>query len=369
MVNRTPPASRRILGSSAALLVLATAAGAQDLVIGPPSVDRWMYPFASGAGTRSTAPAFASLNLCGTDDRFDDRDAQFLVIFNTTGAVAPGAAPESYAVSMVRLTVSVCTDVNVGTTFTYDGTHDQMATYLAAGDAAQGCGPDPARVPDADSGRPVELFAVAYRNGFTPLTYLENSPFKPGSAFNPPWINVRNAFPMWFDVGGQALDASNHVKARTELVPLAVGQSSTPAGGIPQDGAIFTFDLDLSNPGVRAYVQQGLAIGRVALLVTSMAFAEQETVGSYPTFYAREAVGPLFPNASAPALMITLDAGEPCATDFNNDGFVEPGDLDEFITAFFSDNEAERVRCDFNGDGFVEPGDLDEFITAFFEGC
>ncbi|MGQ0628299.1 MAG: PQQ-dependent sugar dehydrogenase [Phycisphaerales bacterium] len=59
----------------------------------------------------------------------------------------------------------------------------------------------------------------------------------------------------------------------------------------------------------------------------------------------------------------------PSPTDFNGDGFVEPGDLDEFITAFFSDNEAERALTDFNGDGFVEPGDLDEFITSFFEGC
>ncbi|MGQ0627880.1 MAG: EF-hand domain-containing protein [Phycisphaerales bacterium] len=58
-----------------------------------------------------------------------------------------------------------------------------------------------------------------------------------------------------------------------------------------------------------------------------------------------------------------------CRTDFNNDGFVEPGDLDEFITAFFSDIEEERARCDFNGDGFVEPGDLDEFITEFFVPC
>ncbi|MGQ0629079.1 MAG: EF-hand domain-containing protein [Phycisphaerales bacterium] len=58
----------------------------------------------------------------------------------------------------------------------------------------------------------------------------------------------------------------------------------------------------------------------------------------------------------------------PCPVDFNNDGFVEPGDLDEFITAFFSDIPEENARCDFNNDGFVEPGDLDEFITAFFEG-
>ncbi|MGQ0629111.1 MAG: PQQ-dependent sugar dehydrogenase [Phycisphaerales bacterium] len=58
-----------------------------------------------------------------------------------------------------------------------------------------------------------------------------------------------------------------------------------------------------------------------------------------------------------------------CSVDFNNDGFVEPGDLDEFITAYFSDDPAERERTDFNNDGLVEPGDLDEFITAYFDGC
>ncbi|MGQ0628572.1 MAG: EF-hand domain-containing protein [Phycisphaerales bacterium] len=59
----------------------------------------------------------------------------------------------------------------------------------------------------------------------------------------------------------------------------------------------------------------------------------------------------------------------PCRLDFNDDGFIEPGDLDEFITSFFSDVEEERSRCDFNGDGFVEPGDLDDYITAYFAGC
>ncbi|MGQ0628969.1 MAG: multiheme c-type cytochrome [Phycisphaerales bacterium] len=58
-----------------------------------------------------------------------------------------------------------------------------------------------------------------------------------------------------------------------------------------------------------------------------------------------------------------------CPIDFNNDGIVEPGDLDEFITFYFSDVEEERNQCDFNNDGIVEPGDLDEFITAYFEGC
>ncbi|MGQ0626786.1 MAG: hypothetical protein ACT4PL_01645 [Phycisphaerales bacterium] len=62
--------------------------------------------------------------------------------------------------------------------------------------------------------------------------------------------------------------------------------------------------------------------------------------------------------------------GAPCNLDFNGDGFIgTPDDLDDFITAFFSDIDGERGRCDFNEDGIVEPGDLDGFITAYFEGC
>ncbi|MGQ0628069.1 MAG: matrixin family metalloprotease [Phycisphaerales bacterium] len=68
-------------------------------------------------------------------------------------------------------------------------------------------------------------------------------------------------------------------------------------------------------------------------------------------------------------LTITPPAAPTCAADFNGDGIVEPGDLDEFITFFFSTDPAENALCDFNGDGFVEPGDLDEFITTFFEAC
>ncbi|MGQ0629361.1 MAG: hypothetical protein ACT4PL_14840 [Phycisphaerales bacterium] len=70
------------------------------------------------------------------------------------------------------------------------------------------------------------------------------------------------------------------------------------------------------------------------------------------------------PAASLLSLTCVPAPGNPL--DFNNDGFVEPGDLDEFITSFFSDNEEERSRCDFNQDGFVEPGDLDEYITSYF---
>ncbi|MGQ0628157.1 MAG: EF-hand domain-containing protein, partial [Phycisphaerales bacterium] len=75
--------------------------------------------------------------------------------------------------------------------------------------------------------------------------------------------------------------------------------------------------------------------------------------------------------ASDLALSFTFTPGPGggCGLDFNNDGVIEPGDLDDFITAFFSDDPTERDRCDFNNDGVVEPGDLDDYITAYFGGC
>jgi len=341
---------------------------AQDASIGPPVNDRWMYPFASQAGSRPTAPTFASLGTCGTDDRFDDRDAQFLVIFNTSGAFAPGQPPASYDVAVVRLSVSVDTDVSFGTPFQYDPTYDAVATYFAPGDVVTPCAADPALVADADAGRPIELFAVAFRNGFTATSYLESSPFKPGSAFTPPWYLTRNAYPVFFGSTGGIVDASNHVKERVEVSPLAIGTiAGAVAGDFPVDGAVVTFTLDLSQPGVRQYVQEGLAAGRVALMVTSMFFAQQEALGSYPTFYTREGVSPSFPNATAPSLFVSVGGTATCAPDFNGDGTLDPDDLADYISAYFS--VPPSSGSDYNGDGLTDPDDLADYIGAFFAGC
>ncbi|MGQ0627572.1 MAG: hypothetical protein ACT4PL_05665 [Phycisphaerales bacterium] len=59
--------------------------------------------------------------------------------------------------------------------------------------------------------------------------------------------------------------------------------------------------------------------------------------------------------------------GPACTVDFNHDGLLEPGDLDDFITAFFAGEAGSAT--DFNADGLSTPDDLDDFITAYFEGC
>jgi len=67
-------------------------------------------------------------------------------------------------------------------------------------------------------------------------------------------------------------------------------------------------------------------------------------------------------------LALTGDVGsEICRADFNRDGNLDPDDLADYITAFFS--VPAPLSADFNGDSVVDPDDLADYITAFFQGC
>lgn len=56
-----------------------------------------------------------------------------------------------------------------------------------------------------------------------------------------------------------------------------------------------------------------------------------------------------------------------CFGDFNNDDFVDPDDLSDYISGYFEAPSNER--CDFNHDSTVDPDDLADYIGAFFNGC
>jgi len=55
----------------------------------------------------------------------------------------------------------------------------------------------------------------------------------------------------------------------------------------------------------------------------------------------------------------------PCAADFNDDGFLDFSDFDDFVSAF----EGGAASADFNGDGFLDFSDFDNFVGAFEGGC
>jgi len=86
--------------------------------------------------------------------------------------------------------------------------------------------------------------------------------------------------------------------------------------------------------------------GRIALRLT---FTD-DTVGIFTSTFAD-----------------VLNHAFPCPIDFSGDGMVDPDDLADYVSAFFSNPANERA--DYNLDGVVDPDDLSDFISAFFIGC
>ena len=326
----------------------ATAAGAQtfQVTFSTPTLDRWMYPFVGNGGTRAEAPIFGPV----LDPQFDDRDAEFIVGFNTAPSVPSGRSPSRYVVEQATLTVFV----SQGGRFEYDPTFDDVWSSLAP--------TDPQFVADGDTGKPIEVFALAYRNGFTNLSWMENSPFSP-FGFAGPYVRVRNAYPAVYSLDGSTVtDVSNPAKDKINLRGLAVGQANLTPGALVPEETAFSFDLASADPAGLAYIQRSLAEGRLLLTVTSLHSATGGPGGgtsvTYPVFYTKEnALSPIL--GVAPKLELTVRVLR--SADFNESGGV--ADIDD-IVAFFDAFNAGDPSSDFDGSGGVS--DIDD-ILAFFD--
>ncbi len=247
--------------------------------------DKFAYPNAAdgGYGGLSTkASTFASLN---TDD--EDRLSGYLLTFNTSSLSLP---PSQYFLTSVKLTITILT----GDVFVYDSSFDSYRTSLLP--------TDPLYSADQDDGKPVEVFGVGLRNGYTRLnattganpsdgSYGELSPILNGSG-------VRNAYPLGKDTGGTLYDVSDNVSQHQEATPFATGLANTLSPGdlVPQ-GTKFTFTLQLSDAAIRSYVENGFRDGVLGLFVSSLHGAEGPDGGdTFPRFYTREGAAP-FPVA------------------------------------------------------------------------
>lgn len=250
-----------------------------------PSMDKWMYSnavsFTGYGGMRTEAPIFATL---GSTD--EDRLGAMFVGFNTSSLIAAGLGAQSYAVTSVKLRVSVL----LGDSYLYDPTHDTYQTYLPSTHASYQA--------DADAGRPVEVFGVALRNGFTGLSgsisaganpYTESSPFLTSNAPTP-----RNAYPLGLGTGGALFDVADNISQGLEAIPFGVGTAvGLTTGQYVPAGTELTFELQLSG-AILAYVQESLHSGVLGLYVSTLDFAESQNGDvTYPTLITREGAAAL----------------------------------------------------------------------------
>ena len=272
-----------------------------DVVINPIPFDRWMYPFNGTPATRNLASTFGA--VYADPDSFDNKDATLILAVNTvTAGIPAGQGTANYLPVSVRVRVT-----HFEGEFLYDPTYDAWQTYLAPS--------DPNYVADSDPGRPIELYGVGLRNGYTlPLRVGVVGPagppgFEEGERYcenNCAGLGqgIRNAFP-WDPAAADPLgDVTNNVRRRPPLTgssfdpfPWALGTSTSgldPGDPVPQGvfqvspGETFEFDVELSDPDILAYVKQGLNDGVLAFAITSMHDVEQQVGGTNPNFYNRE---------------------------------------------------------------------------------
>lgn len=313
------------------------------------TLDRWMYPFNGSPGTRLSASTFGAPRLEG----FDDYDAQFIVGFRTSSSVPAGQAPTAYRVISAKVYAVVSNDGQ----FRFDPTYDHQNTYQNQ------VGSYPGLVPDSDPGRPVTLWGVGYRDGFSLANWIETSPF----GFNPtipPAQQARTAFMATFSADGSASDASNHLKAEADLTPAAIGQTDTvnPGDLVPADTE-FAFEVNLCDPGVRAYLTQSLSAGELRFAIACLHPADGGPDGgsgdvTYPVWYTREnPIAQIF--GLVPHLEIQVRVGN--AGDYNGDGIRNFFD----ISAFLNDFNAGNPAADMNTDCALNFFDISIFLNEF----
>ncbi len=312
-----------------------------------PDGDRWMYAFNGTPGTRFTANTFGKPLV----EQFDDRDSQFILMFDTAGIIPQGMGLDAYRIVSATVTVTVFN----ADEFFYDGTNDPIASYRPID--------DPLYESDVDVGRPIEIFPVGYRDGFDLSSWQENSPF---NVVGDPLIDakrIRTAFAASIDATGIAADVSLAVRDQIADEAMAIGTAPLTAGqSVPAD-TTFTFDLDLCDPGVRRYFAEAFDHGRLNLVITSIHGASYDPdIGpgdpSYPIFYTSE--NPLaIAFGYTPTLDLVVRVGG--AGDYNSDGTRNFFDAQ----AFLNDFSAQAPEADVNTDCTIDFFDVLQFLNEF----
>lgn len=340
-----------------------------DMTYSTPTIDRWMYNFATTPGVEQNISVFTSLNDPNFPLQFDDHDGQFLAVWDTAPAVSSGRPLNEYRILSARVIARNSRSLG----FQYDPTSDAWQSSLPATDSRF--------VADADAGRPIELFMAGYRNGWTSGTFGEAGPFcspaaTPTSCDSTllPQRNTRNVFAAQYDTNGVLIDVSNNVLGPTGVEPgfnpsaLAVGIATTNSaqmnpvnpGDLVPNFTDFTFDLDVHSAGAIRYLRESLASGRLGVVIASLSTSAMQG-GNPPRFYTKEALQQTGDVNRQPArLVLRVCVGRPADWDCN--GQVQVNDIFEFLNGWFAGTG------DFDADGETTVGDIFTFLNSWFLG-
>ena len=303
-------------------------AGAFNLQPIPANLARWMYPFNGEPANRSTASTFAAFGNMG---EFDTRDGQYLLGWGTSNSIPAGQGPRNYLIGQAQVTLTLSSDMY----YAYDGTLRDYRSYFPTN--------DPHYIPAADADSPVELFGAGFRGGFTnasgnytpysALNYPQDGPY--GVSANGGDFTNRVAYAGCFDTNGGLVDVSNNVgddgtneaPNPFEVAPFAVGSNTNfAAGQLMPAGSQLTFNLNLNDPLIYGYVQQGLNQGNLSFVVSSLVNANYFSGSpNWPDFYTIFNV--LASANQYPLLTIQGAVVRPCR-DTDGDGL--PDDWEQF---------------------------------------
>jgi hypothetical protein len=297
---------------------------------------RWDYLASDfGLTRRSTASVFGALGN-GTD--FDSRDAQYLVGWSTTNRIPAGQGAKNYLVRRVRVTFTISSNPQ----YIYTGTLRDYRSYLPTS--------DPRYVAPATTNCPVELFGAGFRDGYTAATYLQDDPWATNGSTG--YYASRIAYAAGFDTNGVLVDVSNNigddgtneVVNPFEVAPFAVGQTTNALEGqlVPKNSQM-TFDLNLDDPLIYGYVQNGLNNGNLSFIASCLIASSQAPAPpNYPAFYT--IFSPIATNGQFP--MIDLE-GEIVRPNVDSDADGLSDDWENFYFGSLANGETN----DPDGDG------------------
>jgi prepilin-type N-terminal cleavage/methylation domain-containing protein len=339
------------------------------------ALDAWTY-VNFGGGTRPFASTFTGgVPLNAEKTAFVPQTAASparvglaLMAFNTASTATPitaGLPPNRYAVRSVTLKVSM--ERGGSGDLLYRSTPVANAEILA--DAVAGF---------ATSYRPLELYGVGFRGGYTgfgfgpfvagpPLFHETDSSYPAGGYVTYPIAGAATPCCGVADVmnslsGGFSATAPGNTTTPFDPVPWAIGTAPLAEHAVIPDGTEFTFALDLSNIAARQYVQQSLSKGELGFYLSSWhSTGELGSGGAFPNWAMKEAVNIGYP---APKLEIVYDIVAPRTGDFDADGDVDGAD---FLLWQCSQGAevTPHLGADGNGDGRVDRGDLASWQNHF----